>query len=408
MARLGWTMALVTTSALAACGSGNRAPVVYGTAPTPGPTARIYNSPGEIAAESRVAAQNAYASQTPTYGGAPNYRNGVSPAVGTGGLAPLTPVTEAGRQGRFDYDEEPVYLAQADIAPIDPPAEESLPGQVTVRPGDTVYAIARRTGATPQAIIALNHMAPPYALEVGRTVRVPASAVPPSNASQGPRAMNASAIKARADGAHVIRPGDTLYSISRATGVSVGALAEANRLRAPYALSVGQSLRVPGAGGGALQPARDREASVKGDVADLARNVSYGDAPVKAPSMFDWPVQGAMIGAYGLSSAGKRNDGVNIAAPVGTPVRAAADGEVVYRGSELEGYGNLLLIKHEDGFVTAYAHNDAMLVKKGDRVRQGQVIAKVGQTGSATEPQLHFEIRQNLKAVDPVALLGSL
>lgn len=119
-------------------------------------------------------------------------------------------------------------------------------------------------------------------------------------------------------------------------------------------------------------------------------------------------MQGRVIGSFGLSQAGKRNDGVNIAAPVGTPVRAAADGEVVYRGSELEGYGNLLLIKHEDGFVTAYAHNDAMLVKKGDRVRKGQVIAKVGQTGSASEPQLHFEIRQNLKAIDPVALMGSL
>ena len=121
--------------------------------------------------------------------------------------------------------------------------------------------------------------------------------------------------------------------------------------------------------------------------------------------MFDWPVKGAIIGQYGSGDLGRRNDGVNIAAPVGTPVRSAADGEVVYRGSELDGYGNLLLIKHDDGFVTAYAHNDVMLVRKGQKVRQGQVIAKVGQTGSAPEPQLHFEIRQNLKSVDPLAFL---
>jgi murein DD-endopeptidase MepM/ murein hydrolase activator NlpD len=88
-------------------------------------------------------------------------------------------------------------------------------------------------------------------------------------------------------------------------------------------------------------------------------------------------------------------------------VRAAADGEVVYRGSELDGFGNLLLVKHTDGFVTAYAHNDAMLVKKGQHVSQGQVIAKVGQSGAVSSPQLHFEIRQNLKSVDPAALLGS-
>lgn len=403
MARLGWSMALLTTSALAACGSSNHAPVVYGAAPTAAPTARIYNSPDEIAAERRAAQYAIAAAETPYYGAAPTYGAGVSPALASKGPAPLTPVDETWREGRFDYDAAPVYLAQAETQAVNPYTEE-LPGRVTVRPGDTVYAIARRTGATPQAIIALNRMSPPYALSVGETIRVPSSAVPPSHAAAG-GTINASA-STRASGVYAVRPGDTLYSISRATGVSVGALAEANRLRAPYALNVGQSLAIPGAGG--LSPAPAREASNSADVADLARNVSYGDIPAKPPSMFEWPVQGAIIGSYGLSTAGKRNDGVNIAAPVGTPVRAAADGEVVYRGSELEGYGNLLLIKHDDGFVTAYAHNDAMLVKKGDRVRQGQVIAKVGQTGSAKEPQLHFEIRQNLKAVDPVALLGSL
>ncbi|MHA7873321.1 MAG: murein hydrolase activator EnvC family protein, partial [Hyphococcus sp.] len=127
----------------------------------------------------------------------------------------------------------------------------------------------------------------------------------------------------------------------------------------------------------------------------------------KTKSMFAWPVRGAVIAEYGSGDVGRRNDGVNIAAPAGTPVRAAADGEVVYRGSELDGFGNLLLVKHTDGFVTAYAHNDAMLVKKGDKVRQGQVIAKVGESGAVTSPQLHFEIRQNLKSVDPIALLGA-
>jgi len=394
MIRLGWAFALLSTSALAGCGSHNHAPVTYGTAPNAS-TARIYNSPQQ------AALQNPYA--------APSYNSGITPAVGTAGLAPLTPITETGRQGRSGYAAQPIYLAQAAIAPVSQapfsqPTEE-LPGQVTVLPGDSVYAIARRTGASPQAIIALNSLRPPYALSVGQSVRVPASAVPPSRglAYAAPQPLAVSAPSARREAAHIVRPGDTLYSISRSAGVSVGELAAANNLRQPYALQVGQTLRVPGA-----VDAPAREASVSGDVADLARNVSFGATPTKSPKLFDWPVQGRVIGAYGLATSGKRNDGVNIAAPIGTPVRAAADGEVVYRGSELEGYGNLLLIKHEDGFVTAYAHNDAMLVKKGDRVRQGQVIAKVGQTGSASEPQLHFEVRQNLKSVDPVALLGSL
>lgn len=398
MMKLGWAMALLSTSALAGCGTHNHAQIVYGTDPHASQS-RVYNAPGQYAP-----AQTAYNAHPTTYS-QPTYRAGVSPAVASSGPAPLTPVTEVYREDRASYSSRPIYIAQA-AAPIVNDPVETLPGQVTVLPGDTVYAISRRTGASPQSIIALNSLREPYTLSVGQTIRVPANAVPPSHASF-PQPAPIRTVSAPIDGAHVVRPGDTLFAISRSTGVGVAELARANNLRAPYALNVGQTLRIPGASSTPLQ--RDAAAPQPDvDVADIARTVSYETPPPRKASLFDWPVQGAIIGSYGLSSSGKRNDGVNIAAPIGTPVRAAADGEVVYRGSELEGYGNLLLIKHEDGFVTAYAHNDAMLVKKGDRVRQGQVIAKVGQTGSASEPQLHFEVRQNLKAVDPVALLGSL
>lgn len=393
MTKLGWALALLSTSALAGCGSHNHAPVVYGTLPNAEP-ARIYNAPGQY-----QPARTAYAPQATTYS-QPQYRSGVSPAVASSSAAPLTPVTETWREGRNGYAAQPVYLAQAS-APAAAPYVQEMPGQVTVLPGDTVYAISRRTGASPQSIIALNSLQPPFTLSVGQTVRVPASAVPPSHA------MISQPVAAPLEAAHVVRPGETLYSISRSTGTNLGQLAAANNLRAPYTISVGQTLRIPGAAAPAIQREALAPQSSSDGVADIARTVSYQAPPPRTSKMFDWPVQGAIIGSYGLSTSGKRNDGVNIAAPVGTPVRAAADGEVVYRGSELDGYGNLILIKHEDGFVTAYAHNDAMLVKKGDRVRQGQVIAKVGKTGSASEPQLHFEIRQNLKSVDPVALLGS-
>jgi murein DD-endopeptidase MepM/ murein hydrolase activator NlpD len=99
------------------------------------------------------------------------------------------------------------------------------------------------------------------------------------------------------------------------------------------------------------------------------------------------------------------NDGINIAAPKGTPVRAADNGVVVYVGNELRGFGNLVLIKHADNWVTAYAHNETTLVSRGDKVKRGQAIARVGNSGSVAEPQLHFEIRQGTRAVDPMGLL---
>ena len=110
--------------------------------------------------------------------------------------------------------------------------------------------------------------------------------------------------------------------------------------------------------------------------------------------------------AFSATDGGTHNDGINIAAPLGTPVRAADNGVVVYAGNELRGFGNLLLVRHADGWVSAYAHCDALLVKRGDQVKRGQVIARVGQSGSVAAPQLHFELRKGAEAVDPLGELG--
>ncbi|MCP5368477.1 MAG: M23 family metallopeptidase [Hyphomicrobiales bacterium] len=128
--------------------------------------------------------------------------------------------------------------------------------------------------------------------------------------------------------------------------------------------------------------------------------------PAPAPRRgFIWPLQGQVISDFGTKARGLQNDGINIAAPRGTPVRVAENGVVAYAGNELRGFGNLLLVKHSDGWVTAYAHNDVLLVKRGQRVTRGQVISKVGKSGAVTEPQLHFELRRNNKAVDPTRYL---
>ena len=110
--------------------------------------------------------------------------------------------------------------------------------------------------------------------------------------------------------------------------------------------------------------------------------------------------------AFGPKPNGLQNDGINLAVPEGTPVKAADDGVVAYAGNELKGYGNLVLVRHSNGFVTAYAHASEIMVKRGDNVKRGQVIAKSGQTGSVTSPQLHFEIRKGATPVDPSQYLN--
>ena len=133
-------------------------------------------------------------------------------------------------------------------------------------------------------------------------------------------------------------------------------------------------------------------------------------APVQEPEQtasvagdFRWPARGRVIAGFGANGG---NEGINIAVPEGTPVKAAEAGTVTYAGSEVKGYGNLVLIRHENGFVSAYAHNGSLNVKRGEQVKRGQVIATSGQTGNVTSPQLHFEIRKGAQPVDPMKHLG--
>jgi murein DD-endopeptidase MepM/ murein hydrolase activator NlpD len=131
-------------------------------------------------------------------------------------------------------------------------------------------------------------------------------------------------------------------------------------------------------------------------------------APVSDGSKFLWPVRGHIVAGYGTGRDGTHNDGINIAAPRGAAIEAADGGVVAYAGNELRGYGNLILVKHPNGWISAYAHCDAILVKRGDKVARGQTIARVGSTGNVAEPQLHFELRRGNHAVDPRDFLAPL
>ncbi len=224
------------------------------------------------------------------------------------------------------------------------------------------------------------------------------------------------------EGTHIVVAGDTVYSISRRYGADLQTLIRDNKLRYPFRLRIGRVLWVPNsakpqartfqiAKAAASRPAAKAATPKRIDQPSAARKPAAASArPTKRSAsgpQFDWPTRGRIISRYGVKRGGLHNDGINIAVAKGAPVRASADGEVVYAGNELRGFGNLVLIRHPGGWTTAYAHNDALLVKRGDKVRRGHLLARAGSSGSVKRTQLHFEIRKGTEAVDPMRFLAS-
>jgi murein DD-endopeptidase MepM/ murein hydrolase activator NlpD len=272
------------------------------------------------------------------------------------------------------------------------------PGAYFVQPGDTVYGIAQRNGISTRSLIDWNGLRPPYNLLVGQSLRLPQSQ------------------------SYVVQRGDSLYVISRRFGADMARLAQANNLREPYMIREGQLLTLPSGMVPAMVQNRTNvpppssaswERVATTSLPNVKRSgsirkepfVRFPDPPASAGNGFVWPVEGRVVSRFGAKGDGLFNDGMNIAAPRGAPVRAVDNGIVAYAGKEIRGFGNLLLIKHEDGLITAYAHNEALLVARGDKVSRGQVIAKVGTSGGVESPQLHFEVRKGTRAVDPSAYL---
>jgi murein DD-endopeptidase MepM/ murein hydrolase activator NlpD len=227
-----------------------------------------------------------------------------------------------------------------------------------------------------------------------------------------------------AENAHVVEPGESLIGIARKHGVTLSALARANNIRPYDKVSIGTRLTIPGGQKVAMRQApapkvaqprtvpAEKVASVPVQNARIAKSdvhetdVTKTVEPEGGIPSFRWPVKGRIIAGFGQRPNGTQNDGINLAVPEGTPVKAADDGVVAYAGNELKGYGNLVLIRHSNGFVSAYANASQLLVKRGDSVKRGQVIANAGQTGNVTSPQLHFEIRKGSTPVDPTKYLG--
>lgn len=261
-------------------------------------------------------------------------------------------------------------------------------GVHTVGRGDTLWRISERYKISMQDLIHVNRLSPPYELAVNQRLTLP----PPQT--------------------YRVRQGDSIYRISQTFNVSPTEIARLNNLAAPYTLHKGDSVRLPSvrpsetaAAAAAATPTRKPQQTAAATRPPPPKLPSA--TPPRSSGRFAWPVDGPVISTYGPKEGGLHNDGINIRAARGTPVRAAENGVVVYANNELKGFGNLVLVRHADQWMTAYAHMDRIIVKRGQEVRAGDQIGTVGQTGSVDSPQLHFEVRRGTKALNPEAYLAS-
>ena len=296
-------------------------------------------------------------------------------------------------------------------------AKRDPQGRHIVSEGDTLYNISRRYNVTTDQLRSANDMQS-NDIKLGQHLFIPGF-----SKSQNPVAPKAKTVLAKA-GRHKVEQGDTAYSISRRYGITTDELAKANGLADATQVQLGQELIIPGNGEqkAPVQVASiDRKAGIKPlnpKVVPSPRKKPYErPAKIKTPDsgagaklasnrQFLWPANGRIISNFGRQKSGTINDGVNLALPIGTTIKAAENGVVAYAGSELKGYGNLILIRHKNNWVSAYAHNSKLLVKRGQKVTRGQAIAKSGKTGSVHQPQLHFELRKGSKPVNPMKYLA--
>ena len=298
--------------------------------------------------------------------------------------------------------QKPVW----EVATVTPDAVDVAKSIYVVQPGDTLSAVVRKTKAGADVIAHENDLKPPFVLRPGQKLTIPPGRY------------------------HMVKKGQSGIAISRAYGVEWQKIIALNHLKEPYTLREGQRLILPPAKEVAKMTLEQRAAAFKIDLTDLATGSEPALAPSAKPAApspsparqlapttpvaeppvaftgrFDWPVKGQLIRAYGPTANGGRNDGITIAAVRGAPIGAAADGVVMWVG-EHPSFGNVTLVRHGGGWITIYGNADKLLVKRGQAVKRGQTIARVGMTGSsADQPQTFFEVLQGKKPINPMDLL---
>ncbi len=293
-------------------------------------------------------------------------------------------------------------------------------GKYVVQSGDTLYRVVSKTGASLNDIAAANNLTAPYTLRLGQELSIPAGLY------------------------HQVNIGETGIAIARAYGAPWSEIIALNGLQPPFVLNVGQRLRLPVSASatagivsapintpeyqdiGGLSPEQQADAFslniddiVTGSEPAFAA-IEPGPAAPQKPAVtlasniqrpgafagnFAWPADGTLLSRFGSKGGGKVNDGINIAAGLGAPVRSSGSGVVVYSGNEIGVFGGLVLVDHGSGWVTAYGHLGQLQVARGDKVRAGQSLGTVGDTGYVDRPQLHFEIRKDRRPLDPMTKL---
>jgi murein DD-endopeptidase MepM/ murein hydrolase activator NlpD len=329
--------------------------------------------------------------------------------------------------GRGDYalpQNEPQPQLATDSSVLAKPAEQApaatwqargvIPNAATVQggtyvvqPGDTLRGIANKTGAGSQVIAATNGLVDPYVIRPGQQLQITGGRY------------------------HKVNSGETGIAIARAYGTPWNEIVALNDLEEPYILRLNQKLLLPATtpSDPANMSIEQRAAAFNLDIDDIVtgsqpalaegaaavepsdwRKTVTPNATIATPGggfagQFIWPVNGKLLAGFGAMGDGKVNDGLNIAVPSGTPIRASADGVVAYSGDEIGVFGGLILIKHGSGWVTAYGHADKLNVARGQKVVAGEIIGLAGDSGYVQEPQLHFEIRKDRKPVNPISHL---
>ena len=286
----------------------------------------------------------------------------------------------------------PAPAAPAAAAPAEMPAPPMAPpsaevaakytSSYQVKPGDSLYVIARANKVPFMELQQVNGITDPKKVMPGTTLKVPAGTV---------------AVAEVQSTAGELKPTAVAPVVAASTEAALVAPRVTQQPAQPTIINSGTPVAATGT-------------AVKGDKIAAAAPQAVPQAAVQAASStrLRWPANGKIIAGFGGRPDGTHNDGINLSVPLGTEVHAAENGVVAYAGSELKGYGNLVLVRHDNGWVTAYAHNDETLVKRGDKVKRGQVIAKAGKTGTVDQPQVHFELRQGSKPVDPTPFMEKL
>jgi murein DD-endopeptidase MepM/ murein hydrolase activator NlpD len=413
---------------------------------------------GSLTAVAVVAA--ACSSETTRFNEGYGYPGG--PAAGQPAAMQPAPVGQIERQPLPQYQapQPAQYQAPQPVADVTGTVPSASGGHwdweggtpVVVAPGETIASMSHRYKVPTQAIMQANRITDPATIQPGQRLVIPryvnhggpaklAHAALPRNASAQP----AVAAAPSGPGEHVVASGETLSLIAHRHRISIRELTAANGITPETPLKIGMRLTIPAkpvqvASQGASQVAGQVAKNASGAPAAAAAKTqqvaqmkpgptlqsikstepvasariatpvqSDDSSPAAAAGMpsFRWPLRGRVVTHIGAKTSGGANDGIDLAVPEGTAIRAADDGVVAYAGNELKGYGNLVLVRHANGFVTAYANASELNVKRNDQVHRGQVIAKSGQTGTAPTPQLHFEIRKNSAPVDPMQYLPS-